>query len=108
MNQNTYATLYDKLTAARTVLGLGEEATLDEIKRTYRTLIRRWHPDKACGDSKTHHDKSRAIIHAYKAIMDYCKEYKISFSRETVNRYRSDEEFWRERFGNDPMWGGGA
>lgn len=105
MNRDSNKTLYERLTKARTVLGLGEEATLDEIKKTFQELIRKWHPDKAGGNSELHHEKSRAIIEAYKTIMEYCKEYRISFSRETVNRYRSDEEFWWERFGHDPMWG---
>ena len=108
MNQKVHATLYERLTAARNVLNLGEEATLEEIKAAFQNLIRKWHPDKAGDDTRVHHDKSREIIEAYKAIMDYCKKYKFSFSRETVNHYRSNEEFWLERFGNDPMWGGSA
>ena len=96
------------MTGARAVLGIGEEATLDEIKKVFHDLIRKWHPDKAGDDTRVHHDKSREILEAHKVIIDYCKDYKFSFSREAVSRYRSDEEFWRERFGNDPMWGPGA
>lgn len=103
---NSQETLYERLTKARTALGLGEEATLDEIKRAFHDLIRKWHPDKVNNEHEIHHEKSSAIIEAYKAIMDYCKQYRISFSREAVNRYRSDEELWQERFGNDPLWGG--
>jgi thiol-disulfide isomerase/thioredoxin len=32
------------------VMGLGKEATQDEIKKTYRKLSRTWHPDKNEGD----------------------------------------------------------
>lgn len=109
MNQKkAQTTLYERLTAARKVLDLGEEVTLDEIKSSFHDMIRKWHPDKAGGESEMHHEKSRVIIDAYKVIMDYCKNHRISFSRETVKRYRSDEEFWLERFGSDPMWGPGA
>lgn len=108
MNKKAQTTLYERLTAARKTLDLGENATLDEIKTAFQDLIRKWHPDKAGNDTGVHHDKSREIIEAYKAIMDYCKDYKISFSREMVDRYRPDEEFWFEWFGNDSMWGSGA
>jgi curved DNA-binding protein CbpA len=100
-------TLYDRLKAARETLGLGEEATMDEIRKAFHTVIRRWHPDKAGGKAgNLHEEKSREIIEAYRTVMDYCKIYKISFSRETVNRYRSFEESWWEQYGHDPMWGG--
>lgn len=105
MKKKTQATLFDRLTDARMVLGLCEEATLDQIKEAFRNRIRRWHPDKAHDKTEMHHEKTQEIVEAHKVIMDYCKEYRISFSRETVNRYRSEEEFWFERFGNDPMWG---
>ena len=40
--------------------------------------------------------------------MAYCSYYRISFSKESVEQYRSEEEFWMDRFGNDPMWAAGA
>ena len=79
MKHNAERPLYERLKAARTTLGLGEEATIDEIKKKYHDLIRRWHPDKARGGSEMHRQKSRAIISAYRTIMDYCREYKVSF-----------------------------
>ena len=108
MKKKTPAILYERLKAARMVLGLCEEVTLDKIKEAFRNRIRQCHPDKAHDKTQINHEKSQKIIEAYKVIMDYCKEYRISFSRETVNRYRSEEEIWFEKFGNDPMWGGGV
>jgi hypothetical protein len=100
--------LYERLREARETLGLGEEATIGEIRKNFHDLIRRWHPDKARGNHELHKSKSDAIIQAYKTIMDYCGDYRVSFSREAVSRYRSEEEFWWDRFGDDPMWGSGA
>jgi DnaJ-class molecular chaperone len=105
MKGNIDTAFYVKLTEARRILGIGEEAALDEIKKTFHDLIRKWHPDKAGNNAGVYHDKSREIIEANKVIMDYCKDYRISFSREMVNRYQPHEEFWQEHFGNDPMWG---
>ncbi len=101
------APLYERLKAAREILGVAEEATIGEIKSAFRDRIRRWHPDKA-GEDDVHVRMSNEITAAYQTIMSYCRDYKISFSRETVQRYRSEEEFWWERFGNDPMWGPGG
>jgi curved DNA-binding protein CbpA len=100
--------LYDRLAAARAVLDLPEEATLSEIKKAFRKKIRMWHPDKVGEDSPEHANKSRQIIEANKIIMDYADSFKISFAKDTVNRYCSDEEFWWGHFGNDPMWGPGT
>ncbi|MBN2035653.1 MAG: J domain-containing protein [Chitinispirillaceae bacterium] len=100
-------TLYDRLKAAREILGLTEEATMDEIRKAFHTRIRQWHPDKAAESAKALHDeKSREILEAYRTVMEYCACYKISFSRETINRYRPFEEAWWEQYGHDPMWGG--
>ncbi len=98
-------TRYEQLTKARKTLGISEEATLDEIKSSFRDLIRRWHPDKSKQRTEKQSDKSREILNAYKFIMEYCREFKISFSKESVDKYRSAEELWWEKFGNDPMWG---
>lgn len=107
MDSRSQETFYDRLTNARRVLDIDEEATIDEIKKAFHDLIRRWHPDKACDDGDMRHEKSREVIGAYKTIMNFCKEYKISFVREVVNRYRPEDELWLERFGNDWMWGQG-
>ena len=37
---------FNEIEEARKLLGLGEAATLNEIKRAYRTLAHRHHPDK--------------------------------------------------------------
>ncbi len=98
-------TRYKKLTKARKILGISEEVTLNEIKHTFHGLIRRWHPDKSHNSSDEHKKKSREIIESYQIIMKFCSEYKISFSKESVDKYRPAEELWWEQFGNDPMWG---
>ena len=104
---NPDSTLYERLEHARGMLELGEEASVDEIKKAFHEKIRRWHPDKAQDAESEHDEKSRMIVDAYKTLMDYCSHYRISFSRETVERYRSEEEIWWQQFGNDPLWGGG-
>jgi len=37
--------------------------------------------------------------------MNYCENYKFSFSKEEIEKYISPDEFWGKRFGSDPIWG---
>jgi curved DNA-binding protein CbpA len=57
-------------TVARTyyaVLGVPENADLDEIRSAYRTLARRYHPDAGAGSSS---DEFRRIVEAYETLHD--------------------------------------
>lgn len=96
---------YQKIYEARKLLELPERATMDEIKAGYRTLIKKWHPDKCNAPNEECAEMSERIINAYRIILDYCKHYKYSFTKEEVKNYLSDEEWWFERFGDDPLWG---
>jgi curved DNA-binding protein CbpA len=96
---------YDEITEARKILGLNSEETLKEIKRKINALIKKWHPDisKIKGDDPT--KKSITLLKAKKIIMDYCENYKISFSEQEINKYLSPEELWAKKFGKDHIWG---
>lgn len=96
---------YREITEARKLLELPERATMEEIKISYRNLVGKWHPDR-CKESKDKCTQMTArIIAAYGVIMDYCNRYKFSFSEEEVKYHLSGEEWWIERFGDDPVWG---
>ena len=72
------------------VLGVQKNATDDEIKRAYRKLAIKYHPDKNPGD-KTAEEKFKQCAEAYEVLSDPQK------------RQRYDQ------FGfNDPFGGGGA
>ncbi len=98
-------TKYQEITEAREVLGLPETATLASIKTRFRALLTRWHPDRCQKDRERCAEMTRRIIAAYQTIMDYCKHYRYSFSEETVRRHLTPEQWWLERFGEDPVWG---
>ncbi|MBS3733226.1 MAG: J domain-containing protein [Desulfobacterales bacterium] len=97
---------YEKITEARHILELPEEATMDEIKASYRRLLARWHPDKCPEDPEKANEMTRRITAAYQTLLDYCANYRFCFSKEAVKKQRSSREWWMERFGNDPLWGG--
>lgn len=98
---------YQEITEARKLLELPELATMQEIKSNYRALLSEWHPDKCNKKRELCAEMTRKIISAYQTIMDYCLHYQYSFSEDTLKRYRSPDEWWFERFGDDPLWGNG-
>ena len=89
---------------ARKILGLGDVATLKEIKGTYRRLASRYHPDKhtASGLAETE-EMMKSLNRAYKLLTDYCIDYKYSFREEDIARTYPHEEHmkrWRENWFN--------
>jgi DnaJ-class molecular chaperone len=96
---------YEEITKALRILGLYESATVKELKNKYRELLREWHPDLCRGNEAIQKQKTIEIIHAYRTIMDYCEQYRFSFSKEEIEKYISPEELWAKQFGQDPIWG---
>lgn len=98
---------YQQISSARKVLGLPEAATMAEIKANYRKLLTTWHPDMNREDHDTCAEMTRKIISAYQTILNYCIQYRYSFSEETVRSNRSPEDCLFDRFADDPLWGNG-
>ena len=96
---------YQEITEARKLLELPERATMEEIKSNYKRLLSKWHPDKCRENNEQCNEVTKKIIAAYNIIITYCNQYKFSFTKEEVKNYLSEEEWWFERFGNDPLWG---
>ncbi|MDY0391197.1 MAG: J domain-containing protein [Desulfobulbus oligotrophicus] len=95
---------------ARKVLGLGESATLAEIKRNYRRLSKLHHPDTAEIETAGDSDTMYRITAAYELLLQYCSEYRFPLHREEEEQDALDmydpEDWWRARFGRDPVWNG--
>ena len=49
---------------ALSALGLGDTATADEVRRAYKRLVRRYHPDSNEGD-RSMEGKLQAVVNAY-------------------------------------------
>jgi DnaJ-class molecular chaperone len=96
---------YQEITEARKLLDLSETETMESIKSNFRKLLAQWHPDTCIENPETCTEMTRKIISAHQTIMDYCGSYQYSFSEEAVKRHLSPEDWWFERFGDDPIWG---
>ena len=92
---------YNDINEAKMLLGLGEAATLKEIKSAYLGMAARYHPDKhAASDSAEYDDKMKKLNWAYKVLMDYCHDFKFTFREVDVIRTYTFDEYLR-RFYED-------
>jgi len=78
------------------VLGVGREASADEIKKAYRKLALKYHPDKAKGDKKVAEEKFKQISEAYAVLSnpDKRKEYD-QFGSQAFHQKFSQEDIFR-------------
>ncbi|MDP8218280.1 MAG: DnaJ domain-containing protein [Candidatus Theseobacter exili] len=86
---------------ARNLLNLWEYSTLEDIKKSYRSLSLKYHPDKCDDENKEECEKMfKRISLANKLIQAYCKGYRYSFKEEDVKRNLMywDYDEYMERF----------
>ena len=91
---------FDEIEGSRKTLGLGESATMAEIKNAYRRLAHRHHPDKHDNSSEGN-ERMKQLNQAYKVLMDYCRDYRYSFRREdAAGTYTQEEDYrrWHEKW----------
>lgn len=81
--------------AARKTLGLGEAATLEEIKDAYRQLALQFHPDRCAVEKKKEcAEKFRKISDAHEVLMNYCAGYRYSFAEKDVMKCASLDDLY--------------
>ena len=92
---------------AADLLGLGEKASLSEIKRAYRRLSKKYHPDMAEEPAGEDSVEMHHLTEAYQLLLKYCSEYRFPLDPgEDVQL--EGEDWWFQRFGQDHHWGKGA
>jgi len=92
---------------ARNILGLDEEASMEEIKNAYRSLALKYHPDRCKEkDKKCCEEMFKKINHAKDIIVSYCAHYRYSFKEKDVKRNTmSKEEYEHLKRFYDGWWG---
>lgn len=94
--------------AAAELLGLGEKASLAEIKKAYRRLSKKHHPDVQKGaKQKAGKVAMYKLTEAYQTLLKYCAEYHFPLI-PGENEQLDAEDWWFERFGQDHHWGKGS
>jgi len=74
------------------ILGVGREATADEIKKAYRKLAMKYHPDKAKGDKKAAEEKFKKISEAYAVLSNPEKRQEYDQFGSQVFRQKFTQE----------------
>lgn len=98
---------YSELIEAKKVLQLPDRASMQEIKLSYKSLLKRWHPDTCATDADECNEMTARIVTAYKTIRLYCDSYEYSFEEQELKLHLSKEEWWMDKFGEDPLWARG-
>lgn len=99
---------WDKIKEAAGLLGLGEKATLSEIKKAYRCLSKKHHPDvRKKTIDKNQEVEMHKLSEAYQALLHYCSQYHFPLTPGD-NEELEGEDWWFERFGQDHLWGKGS
>ena len=92
---------FETLKTAREILGLGERASLKEIKAAFRRASKKYHPDSWRDEETIQSEEMiRKINEAYHIILSYCDGYRYSFSREQVEK-TNPENILEEQFKDD-------
>lgn len=92
-----------RIEESRTLFEVEKDASLSELKKIYRNLVKKWHPDKFNDDDKEKkmaEIKSKKIIEAYHFLVSISaekheqdiKEYTTTITSAAI----SDHEFKRQ------------
>lgn len=78
------------------ILGVAKDATQDDIKKAYRKLAMKYHPDHSSG-SKESEDRFKEISEAYAVLSDPEKRKQYdTFGSENFQQRYSQEDIFRE------------
>jgi hypothetical protein len=95
---------WQAIDVARQLLNLGDRATLGEIKRAYRKMCKRHHPDAVGEESADDAAIIRELTRGYDLLMRYCEQFRVPLVPSDGDSM-DPEDWWMDRFGRDPLWG---
>jgi DnaJ-class molecular chaperone len=68
------------------ILGINENASPEEIKKAYRALQMKWHPDKNAGSQESI-NMTQKLNEAYETLGDEQKKEEYDFNRKNPNPF---------------------
>ena len=97
---------FNEINDARKVLGLGQRASIKEIKDAFRRKSLIYHPDKCREkDENICRDEFDKVKKAYEVLMEYCYSYRFSFKKEDVGKTKKELYNHMERFYKSDWFG---
>ena len=97
-----------KIKEAADLLGLSEKASLAEIKKAYRRLSKKHHPDvQNNSKQKVEKVEMQKLSEAYQLLLHYCSECRFPLVPGDNEKFEGDD-WWFDRFGHDHHWGKGS
>lgn len=63
-------------------LGISEEATQEDIRKSFRELAKKWHPDRNPNNKKESEDKFKEVSEAYDVLSDDTKKSQYDHRRK--------------------------
>jgi len=97
--EHTYSADYEDFLTNYDVLEIPRDADIQEVKKAYRQLSLKWHPDRNRGCEECP-EKYMKIAEAYSQLMDYDKGILKLVNRPTrheANDMFKDKEGWRKK-----------
>ncbi len=95
---------YEEIKKSLDILGLKGAISFKYIKKRFRELSRKYHPDLCEEPSEICAEKMRQIKEAYSILEEYCTNFKFQFTKEEFyNQY--PEELVKEHFYRSGPWG---
>lgn len=79
------------------VLGVSKTASEEEIKKAYRDLMRKWHPDAHVGNEEFATQESQKINKAYERIMKKIKNEPEDNNYNEINFYAQREDLNKKK-----------
>lgn len=67
------------------ILGVAKTATAEEIKKAYKKLALKWHPDKNQDNKEVATEKFKIICEAYEVLSDQVRRMWLFFIFSIVN-----------------------
>ena len=76
-------------------LNVKEEASLDEVKKAYRKLAMKYHPDRNNG-SKLAEEKFKKVLEAYNEVTEYIQAGKPSYGNYNASNHPNENANYKK------------